>query len=80
MVGCRFGSVGSLLGCVFVLYTVDSLLFEGYQFLWNSLVQVNHEFKYSTNWKFAIGLYAEFGKSTKLNVFLNPKNGIHENK
>ena len=29
--------------------TVDSLLFVGYQFSWFSWVQVNHEFKCSTN-------------------------------
>ena len=33
-------------------YTVDSLLFVGYQFSW---VQRNHESKCSTNYKFSIG-------------------------
>ena len=44
---------------MFQMNTVDSLLFVGYQFLWFSLVQVNHEIKYSTNDKFSIGVYAK---------------------
>ena len=47
---------------IFILTTVDSLIFDGYQFLW---VQANHEIKCSKNNKFSIGFYADFRKTTK---------------
>ena len=67
------------------LYTVDSL-FIGYKFSWISWVQVNHEFKCSMNSKFSIGLCADFGRTTNLNVHesvcfvQSTKIGTHENK
>ena len=66
--------------------TVDSLLFVGYQFSWISLVQANHEVRCSTNDKFYKDLYADFGKTTKLNIHEyvsfheSTKIGTHENK
>ena len=38
-----------------------------------SWVKVNHKFKYSTNYKFSISVYVDFGKTTKRQYFLNPR-------
>ena len=67
-------------------YTVDSLLFFGYQFPWISWEQVNHEIKCSTNDKLSVGLYVDFDRTTKLNIHehvsfpQSSKIGTHENK
>lgn len=58
--------------------TVDSSLFVEYQFLWISWVLLNHKLKCSTNDTFSIRLYADFGKTTKLDILLE-FSSIHEN-
>ena len=72
--------LGSFIACCLVLakapclkvviltYTVDSLIFVGYQFSWISWVQGGHEFKSLTIYKFPKGIYADFFETMKLNI------------
>lgn len=50
-------------------HTVNSLLFVEYQFSWISWELVNQEIKCSRNNKCSIGVYADFCKTTKFNIY-----------
>ena len=56
----------TLLSQYFILYTVVTLFFTGYQFSWFSWVVVNHEIWYPTNRKSTIALYAVNARTMNL--------------